>query len=252
MMKKFIVIENEHIARRQLINSIQSLRPDWRCIGYSETVTETVDLLNSCEDCDLIFMDIELDDGNCFDILQLMDIDTPVIFTTAYSEYALRAFKLNSVDYLVKPIIIEELKQALDKYDRHHDEPVDDTVFPKITPQRIADRLLVSTSQGYSYINTSDVLMFASEDKCVFAIRNNGTRQLLAIPTLNNLEEVLDPHKFFRASRDTIISIESVDNVERFIKGRLAVHVQFATGQRELIIVPAARRHDFLTWLGNA
>ena len=120
MTINYAIIENEEYAKRMLEHSISTLRPDYRLVFTSDNIADTVDWLASRADVDLIFMDIELDDGNCFDIFNQVHVDTPVIFTTAYDDYAIKAFKVNSVDYLLKPVKQSELQTALTKMEALH------------------------------------------------------------------------------------------------------------------------------------
>ena len=120
MTINYAIIENEEYAKRMLEHSISTLRPDYRLVFTSDNIADTVDWLASRADVDLIFMDIELDDGNCFDIFNQVRVDTPVIFTTAYDDYAIKAFKVNSVDYLLKPVKQSELQTALTKMEALH------------------------------------------------------------------------------------------------------------------------------------
>ena len=115
-MIKYAVIENEYYSAKQLIKFVASVRPDYRLCFCAESVEDTVELLRSSPDLDLIFMDIELVDGDCFDIIRKVEIDVPVIFTTAYSDFAIKAFRMYCIDYILKPLTEEKIGKALDRF----------------------------------------------------------------------------------------------------------------------------------------
>lgn len=116
---KYAIIENEVFARLNLQNIVETLRPGYRLVFTAETVADAIAGISSNSDLDLVFMDIELDDGNCFEIFDRIMVKTPVIFTTAYDDYAIKAFKVNSIDYLLKPVVEDDMKAAIEKFEEH-------------------------------------------------------------------------------------------------------------------------------------
>ena len=116
---KYAIIENEVFARLNLQNIVETLRPGYQLVFTAETVADAIAGISSNSDLDLVFMDIELDDGNCFEIFDRIMVKTPVIFTTAYDDYAIKAFKVNSIDYLLKPVVEDDMKAAIEKFEEH-------------------------------------------------------------------------------------------------------------------------------------
>lgn len=258
---RYAIIENEEYLRENLRMMVTSICPEAECVFTAETVEESIGFFNRENSADndesgveLIFMDIELDDGSCFEIFEAVEIDIPVIFTTSYSEYAIQAFKVNSIDYLLKPVADDDLRRAIQKFSkRNASERVDPEVYRNLSPEptarRIRNRLLVSSSNGYSYINTGDIAWIEAEDKYVSIVTTDGSMTLTDIKSLGDVAEVLDPDNFFQISRGVIASIGSIGKVSKYFKGRLKVELQ-AGGRRRAETVSAARRDQFLEWLG--
>lgn len=251
---KYAIIENEEYLRENLRMTISSLYPDSECVFTAETVEDSIQFFSRDNDVELIFMDIELDDGTCFDIFDAVEIELPVIFTTSYSEYAIKAFKVNSIDYLLKPIDDEDLKRAIEKFEkRGRQDRVDPEIYrnlnPEAMPRSPRKRLLVSTSNGYSYISTADIAWIEAEDKYVSIVTTDGNITLTDIKSLCDVATVLDPDNFFQVSRGVVASIGSVKKVSKYFKGRLSVELR-AGGRQRKEMVSAARREQFLEWLG--
>ncbi|MBD5356118.1 MAG: response regulator transcription factor [Bacteroides sp.] len=251
---KYAIIENEEYLRENLRLTISSICPDSECVFTAETVEDSVRFFSKSNDVQLIFMDIELDDGTCFDIFETVEIDIPVIFTTSYSEYAIKAFKVNSIDYLLKPIDDDDLQRAIEKFQkRSRQERVDPQIYRNINLEGATrgprKRLLVSNSNGYSYISTTDIAWIEAEDKYVSIVTINGNITLTDIKSLGDVAMVLDPDNFFQVSRGVIASIGSIRKVSKYFKGRLKIDLHAGELQREEL-VSAARREQFLEWLG--
>lgn len=251
MKTRYAIIENEEYSRINLQNIIKAVRPEYELIFYAETVSDSVSLLSGSSEPDLIFMDIELDDGNCFDIFRRADPDVPVIFTTAYDEYAVKAFKVNSVDYILKPITEEDVARAILKYEKRCLAARDwRQVSEDYASLRTRSRMLVSDGNGYSFVHTDDIAWFESEDKYVSIRLNNGKSLLTDQESLDMTAQVLDPDRFFRISRPVVTSIGAISKVSKHLRGRLQVELQAGTEKRTET-VSAARRPGFLNWLGH-
>ena len=233
MTINYAIIENEEYAKRMLEHSISTLRPDYRLVFTSDNIADTVDWLATRADVDLIFMDIELDDGNCFDIFNQVRVDTPVIFTTAYDDYAIKAFKVNSVDYLLKPVKQSELQTALTKMEALH-------------PQ-VSQRVLLRAHGGMTSAPGNTIAGFVSEDKIVYAYMTDGRSILTDFPTLKDVMGRLDAQMFFQLSRNAIVNIHSIVTVNRYSKSRLEVVLRWGNHE-ESFIVSFERRGDFLKW----
>ena len=245
-MIKYLVIENEYFARMKLIKLVAAVRSGYRPAFCVESVEDAVELLRTGPDIDLIFMDVELVDGNCFDILKQVRIDVPVIFTTAYSDFAIKAFQLNSVDYLLKPLTQEAVEKAIDKFERFR---LPETVCsPAASPHPACkSRILISEGDNYFYIPCEDISMARSEEHYVFIHTFSGKKHITEYANLSVLEQSISPEKFFRISRGIIVSIHGIVSVRKYFKGRLKVVL---TDKSE-VIVSSGRRDDFLAWLGG-
>lgn len=244
-MIKYLVIENEYFASMNLIKLVSAARADYKPAFCVESVEDAVELLKTRPEIDLIFMDVELVDGTCFDIIGQVDIDVPVIFTTAYSDFALKAFQLNSVDYLLKPLTREAVVRALDKFEKYRmtaDKSCVNTDKPR-------SRVLISQGDNYFYIPCQDISMIRCEDKYVFLYTFHGKKHITEYANLNEIGDVLCPEQFFRISRGLIVNIRAIVSVRKYFKGRLKVSVSVDGGGPQDVVVSAARREDFLKWL---
>lgn len=249
---KYAIIENEEFASINLREVIKSVRPDYECVFMAETVEECVEYFSMDHDTRLIFMDIELDDCNCFEIFRRTEIKVPVIFTTAYDKYAIDAFKVNSIDYLLKPVSEEDVERALRKFESMHLSLPRNykDVGDSITKARTRSRILISYGAGYSFVSTDEIAWFEAEDKYISVILLDGRRMLTDFASLTDVMEVLDPDRFFQISRKVVASIESIGKISKYFKGRLQVGL-VGSGESRTEIVSAARRTEFLGWLGH-
>ncbi len=230
---RIIIVEDEIHNYRLLHGMIEEIRPDWQFVGHFEGVAETVEWLNKNEAPDLIFMDIQLTDGNCFSIFEKTEVESLVIFTTAYDEYAIQAFDVNSVDYLLKPIKEEKLEKAILKFEQLHkllekqDEKPDYSVLLEVLKgeKKYRKRFLVAGAMSYSKIDVKDIAYFYTESRVTFAVDFEKKEHILDL-TLEKLEEQLDPDQFFRANRSEIINSESVHSFENHFGGKLIVKLE--------------------------
>ena len=243
----YIIIENEAFALENLKHTVARLRPDYHLMFTAESIEDSVEYLLGKPDIDLIFMDIELVDGNCFEIFRQVKVETPVIFTTAYDDFAIQAFQVDSIDYLLKPIGDEALGAALDKLERLTSKQTAAPDYTSLLRQMLQpanrQRILLSSV-------IDDVAYFLSEDKYVYAYLRSGQRRMTEFRNLAEVEEILDSSHFFLVARNIIASIESIGKVSKYFNGRLKVEVQAGTDRQEAV-VSAARRQPFLDWLGG-
>lgn len=254
---KYAVIENEEFARLSLCKMLEELRPDWELVFTAESVEETIEELQSGNNYpEMIFMDIELDDGSCFDIFKQIAITCPIVFTTAFENFALQAFEVNSVGYLLKPITLEKLTKMLVKIEglgRSLSSSVGTETAAKATAPAIPKhgRILISHRDSYSFISSDEVAFFTAEDKCVTVTLKNGTTYLTDFATLSDCMNVLDPNRFFHLSRNTVVNIDCISKVTKYFKGRLNVDIN-AAAATQTVTVSAARKIEFLNWLGHS
>ncbi len=248
----FAIIEDETFAMCHLQKMIERLRPNWRLSFTAKGVEQSVEMLQAYTDVDLIFMDIQLGDGECFEIFRRIECNKPVIFTTAYDEYAIRAFKVRSIDYLLKPVDEEELEGAIVKFEEMTggETPGDVPDYSAAAKEMYRGRILLRSGDNYAYINSEDIAYVMSEDNCVFIYPHHGPRRLTEFANLQEIMERLDTHNFFQPSRNIIASINAVEGVSKYFRGRLKVKLT-ANGNTIETLVPAARKEEFLDWLGR-
>ena len=170
---RYAIIENEYFALENLRRLVEHVSPGSRLVFSSESVRESVEYFRTGATPDLVFLDIELVDGNCFQIMEQASISSPVIFTTAYDHYALEAFRLDTVDYLLKPVSEQALRRALDRFSRRQVAAPDQDLAQRILSRlegrsAYPSRVLVSQREGYSFVDTDDIAYIYAEDKCVF------------------------------------------------------------------------------------
>lgn len=246
---RYAVIENEEIARQSLCAMVARIRPAYELVFMAESVAETIDALRA-NTVDLVIMDVELTDGNCFEIFNRIRVVTPVIFTTSYSEYMLRAFKVNSVDYLLKPVTPDDLGRALEKFETIAATRVvpDYAAFARKYSPR--NRILTVSGDNYDYVLIEDIAWLVSEDKCIFAILSDGRRRLTEYVNLASAFEDLRDHDFFQVSRGVLAAISAVGSVSKWFGGRLMVTLRAGKATRRETI-STARRAGFLAWLGG-
>ncbi|RZJ36234.1 MAG: response regulator transcription factor [Flavobacterium sp.] len=246
-----IIIEDEKPAARLLQRKLERIGISAAVMLHS--VAESVDWFHSNPHPDLIFLDIQLSDGLSFEIFESVDIKTAVIFTTAYDEYALKAFKLNSIDYLLKPIDEDELKAAIDKFERTQQAanavPFDLASFRKLfsgTTNQFKKRFTVKVGQHLRVIATEDIECIYSENKATY-IHTVDNRDYPIESTLESLEQELDPAQFFRISRKFLIPMKSVREIAMYSNSRLKVSLP--TYKADEVIVSREKVSDFRNWL---
>lgn len=245
---KYLIVEDERFAYEEVKRMISKLRPDYELEKQTKTVIDTIAFLKTSA-VDLILMDIRLADGNCFEIFNHLEVTTPVIFTTAYDEHAIKAFKLNSIDYLLKPFNETELEAALIKFEKIF-QHVPYTTSPKNYEQllsvRTKNRFLISKGENYHYIETKDIAHFYSEDGVVFLHTSSDKRYIINY-TLEQLEQLLDNRLFFRVSRNCIGNVKAIKNVAKYFNSRLKL--SFSPVCPHEVLVSRVRVPDFLKWM---
>ncbi len=176
----FAIIEDETFAMCHLQKMIERLRPQWRLSFTAKGVEQSVEMLRAYTDVDLIFMDIQLGDGECFEIFRRIQCNRPIIFTTAYDEYAIRAFKVKSIDYLLKPVDEKELEAAIVKFEEltGSESPREVPDYAAAAKDMYRGRILLRSGDNYAYINSEDIAYVMSEDNCVFIYPHHGPRLL--------------------------------------------------------------------------
>ncbi len=248
-----LIIEDEFHAVKYLSGIIKKVVPNARIVDTLDSVSDAVEWFSNNTAPDLIFMDIQLADGLSFSIFEKVKVPAPVIFTTAFDQYTLQAFKINSVDYLLKPVDEEELKKAVDKFQSIYQQPESTTndsllavlkTFQQKNPHR--QRFLVKQGKDLFYIPIKETAYLYSEDGLTFLMDIFNKRHLLNT-TLDAVEGELDPNEFFRISRKQIVHIDCVRKIQPHFNHRLVVQTQ--PSSKVEAIVSRERVKDFKGWL---
>lgn len=230
VIKKILIMEDEEPNAERLQRFLSEIRPNIEVLGVLDSVKKAVDWLAKNETPDLIIMDVRLADGLCFEIFNLADVKSPVIFATAYDEYAIKAFKYNSLDYLLKPIEKEELETAINKYEALIKQTFEqynliENLLTYIHPKEHRTRFLIPYRDGYKKVNAGEIAFFSSQIGGNYANLFNG--ETMVIPqTLETLEQQLDPAIFFRANRQYIVHIDAVEKVSNDFNGKLKIEIK--------------------------
>ena len=246
---KVLIIEDEQLAAKKLIRLLREIDFEIEIIGTVGAVEDAVNWLNSQPHPDLIFMDIQLEDGLCFDIFEKCKIKTPVIFTTAYDEFTLRAFKVNSVDYLLKPIKPDELKNAIHKFNELHNH-IDfesfDMALLQLQPKQ-RERFLIKVGEHYKSIEISAIDCFYIKERYNFIHINTGKNHAIDY-SLDKIEKMVDLKKFFRINRNMIINFSSIQDILVYSSNRFKITLKNWTEKEELL-VSRERVADFKKWM---
>jgi DNA-binding LytR/AlgR family response regulator len=253
---KVLIIEDELHNARMLAGMVKSLRPGWEISGPLESVRQSVAFLGRHPQPGLILMDIQLSDGICFSIFEQVEVKSSIIFTTAFDNYAIQAFKVNSIDYLLKPIKENELENALDKLEqlRQTADYQQSTDYAGIMQairngrKEYRKRFLISAGNHYHKLNTSEIACFVSENKITTAITFSGEKHVVDF-SLDRLEEELDPGLYFRADRKTIVHIDLVSRFEDYFGSKLIVRLKNPLNDK--ITISRLRASAFKVWVGK-
>ncbi len=230
---KAAILEDELPAARLLYTILKRLRPQWELLLLPGNIEEAVIWFQNNPHPDLLFLDIHLSDGNSFDFLSLARPTSMLIFTTAYDQYALQAFRVNSIDYLLKPINEPRLLEAISKYEsilgnpliaqnNHLNLILESLQHPE---KRYRTRFLIYGNDKSYTLEVADIAYFYSENKITFAVTFSGQEHILDL-SLNKLSEQLDPDQFFRANRQFLLSIRSISHIEPYFNGKIVVFIK--------------------------
>lgn len=250
------IIEDELRAYKQLEQMLTEVPMEMNIIAHLESVDESVDWFQNNEHPDLIFMDIQLADGLSFEILKVVEINVPIIFTTAFDQYAIKAFKYSSIDYLMKPFHQDELNAALDKFQKQKNK--ESAVIDQLTIEKLMNnlikskgkkRFIVKEGNSMTFVQVEDILYFYSEDSISFIMTKTKKRYIIDM-SLDAIEDDLDPAHFFRINRKQIIQINSIDKIHPYFNHRLKLDIN---GWSDLeFIVSRKRMKEFNVWLRNS
>ncbi len=246
-----LVVENEMPAADRLVRLLKKIDRSVNVTGVVETVEDTINKLREEPGPDLILMDIQLDDGLCFEIFETIRVDTPVIFTTAFDEYTLRAFKVNSIDYLLKPIDEESLTTALAKFRKlYADNDPLKRDFRQLLHEfrnQYRSRFLIKIGERYKSVPASEICYFHICERSVFLNDTNGKDYGLDF-SLEQLEGILDPKKFYRINRECIVNIDSISYMNSYSSSRLQLAIKNRK-EDEQFVVSRDKVSAFKKWI---
>ena len=250
-----LIVEDEQLAQERLQLLIKAYDPLINIVGCLESVEETVNWFNTKPHPDLLLLDIHLSDGESFEIFRRTSIQKPVIFTTAYENYAIDAFQLFSIDYILKPVTAEGIAAALNKY-----KSLSAAFAPKdyqLLMEQVKDnfsnnyktRFLAKVGQRLFFIAAAEVAYFAADNKIVFLIDKEGNRFVINT-TMEKLEAELNPKHFFRLNRKIIINADAIEQVKPYQSNRLKLQLKGLSAHEE-IIISRERVAEFKQWADN-
>ena len=251
-----VIIEDEIPAARRLNNTLNELRPEWQITVLPGSVKKSVEWFAENPHPDLVFLDIQLTDGISFTFIEQARPESTIIFTTAYDEYAIRAFAVNSIDYLLKPIDSVRLEEAIAKFEHlttkylvQEQKTTDliDILQNIANPcKKYRTRFLISGEDKLFTLQVEDIAYFYSENKITFAVTKQNREHIIDL-SLDRLMEQLNPDIFFRSSRQTVISINAIERIESYFLGKAILHVK--PPFKDKIIVSRDKIPQLKLWL---
>lgn len=249
---KILIIEDEPQAARRVEKLVSSILPSAHILDKLDSVKNSVHWLKSNPPPDLILMDIQLADGTSFSIFDQCEVKSPVIFTTAYDEYALRAFKVNSIDYILKPVDEDELRAALNKYHSLTSLTKPDKMMESIgyamqmLTKKYKQRFVLKVGEHLRSVEVTEILFFFSLEKATFCQTKDGRKHILDF-TLDQLDGLLDPARFFRINRKYIVAVDAIQDMISYTNSRLKLVLK--TSDDNDVIVARERVQEFKEWL---
>jgi DNA-binding LytR/AlgR family response regulator len=251
---KIIIIEDEQPAFKRLTKLVKAYDAEIEILGHADSIATAITLIKEFPHADLALMDIELADGQSFEIFKQIEVPFPIIFTTAYDEYAVKAFKVNSIDYLLKPIEPEELKQAFTKLEKLQQPQNGINIHQLLSSFKQKDavvykqRFLVKLGQKLISVPTSEIAFFNASDKVVY-LYNKENKRFIIDSTLDELEGMLDPLQFYRINRQYLANLNAIDTISTYFNGKLKLHLKPSV--EEEVLVSRERATEFKNWLNQ-
>lgn len=247
-----LIIENERPAADKLKHLLKKIDEDIKVAEVLETVEGSVNWLENNPAPDLILVDIQLDDGLCFEIFDTIKVDLPVIFTTAYNDYLLQAFKVNSIDYLLKPVEEDKLRKALNKFKSLHFRLPGDTLkqlFGDLNKQ-YKNRFLIKIGNHYKSVQTNEICCFYILERSTFLKTFQGKEYALD-NSLDHYQKIVDPEKFFRINRDCLINVNSISDILSYSSSRLQIRLneKIPTLNEDYLVVSREKVSQFKKWI---
>jgi len=247
-----IIIEDEIKTAKSLENIILGLRPEAKIIGKCQSVESSIKALSADNKPDLIFMDVQLADGLCFDIFQAVEVASPVIFCTAFDEYSLEAFKNNGVDYVLKPFSKDDIREALIKVDglknffQKKSIPDLSELLLKLNPPATKTSFLVFRNQKYSTVQVENIaFLYIRYDDTVIVCFDKESYSINK--SLDQIASIVSPKQFFRVNRQYLVNFKAIKEVEPYFMRKL--HVKLVVETPEKLLVNKEKAHGFLSWM---
>src|SRR3954469_2955340 len=257
MRMKILIIEDEQLGVERLIKHLNAIDPTIEITGATRSIKSSVEWLQTHEHPDIILMDIELGDGQSFVIFNEVEVKSTVIFTTSYDEFALQAFKVNSIDYLLKPIKKEDLKNSLDKYRQMKEKFAITPAFQidnllnelKLQSKKVyRNRFLVKQGTRLVSVDVSNIAYFYADGRLCFFKTWDKTKYVIDY-TLDELEDMLDPELFYRAGRGFIVHIKSIAQIHQYFNSKLKLELNPLTEKE--VIISKEKTMEFKEWMGK-
>lgn len=249
---KVVIIEDEPNAQKELKRLLENSPYNIEVLTCIDSIEEAIEWLESNKTPDLMFFDIQLSDGLSFEIFEHIEIKTPVIFTTAFDEYAIKAFKVNSIDYLLKPVKQEELNTAIDKFESLnqntasglHLEQIQELLL--LNKPRYKTRFLCRIGDQITYVNTDDIAYFKAEDNEVLLITKDNHQYFINY-SLDQLTNYLNPDDFYRINRSYFAHLNSIKKISKYFNSRLLLKLYPVTDEE--VLISRIKVSDFLNWI---
>ncbi len=254
---KVVIVEDEHLTAKRLEGMLKKYDSDIDILAELPSVAESVEWFKSNPDPDIVFMDIHLEDGQSFSIFETINLEVPIIFTTAYDEYTIKAFKVNSIDYLMKPLNYEELVQAIEKYKKLHNHQQESkeednlkTLLQSLQKKEpeYKSRFLVSIGSRLKTIETDEIQYFYSAEKITFLVTQDNQRFPIDY-SLDKLALVMDPALYYRINRQMMVKLSAIANIHVYPKGR--IKLDLTPAMKEEVFVSLDKVVEFKEWLGK-
>jgi DNA-binding LytR/AlgR family response regulator len=252
-MPQVLIIEDEPIAAENLASMLKKIDSNLHLKAQIDSVEDSITWLQ-VNTADLIFLDIHLADGLAFNIFEQVDVNIPIIFTTAYNQYAIKAFKLNSLDYLLKPIDENELRQAIEKFKKispHFVQNFDlKSLLSSFQNQTVSyqKRFMVTAGEKVKSVLCEEIAYFLAEGRYIFLVCHDNRRYIIDY-TLDKLEEMLDPDAFIRINRQFLVSFKAIKEMFSYPKGRIKINL--TPPVKEEVIVSLSKAIEFKKWLNR-
>ncbi|WP_196890451.1 LytR/AlgR family response regulator transcription factor [Aureivirga marina] len=255
-MFKIAIIEDEAPARKKLKNYIEKLGIDYKIIAEIETVDATLDFLKTNPEVDVIFSDIELRDGNVFDVYSSLTIKIPIIFSTAYNNFWMHAFETNGIEYLLKPFTFERFEKAWNKFENLKENLQQnqqaifkelDAYFQERNKPVFKEFISVKSNTGIYFLKTEEIVYFQADYGVVFAFDMQGKKHLLNQNSLTSIQEILNPELFFKINRSELINRNFVERINRYTKNTVSISLK---NQKEVLKTSQTTTAAFNNWMG--